>query len=164
MKQHRPCCSEVPLPCFRHRRVGNSLIGFSSESLIFYKQKIDSLVKKSNRSWSLFSKEWLERFTHSCSFIKSDGSNPLPSGYKKQEMQWKTVKNVKKTWFFFNKSLSFESNLLESQANHWHPSFLKKSRAICSQSLFSKERWEPFPHSHSFTKWWEWFAPGRSFL
>ena len=40
---------------------------------------------------------------------------------------------------FFSEWLIFESDLLKLQMNHWHRSFLKKSKAICSLSLFCRK-------------------------
>ena len=58
-------------------RVGNSLIGFLSDSLIFCEQKSDSLMKKSESPLSLFCHEQPERIPHGRSFVKSDRSESL---------------------------------------------------------------------------------------
>ena len=58
-----------------------------------------------------FFKEWWEQFPHGCSFVQSNESKSLPElfkkeqlskkqwehftlGHKKEEKQWKTVKNI----------------------------------------------------------------------
>ena len=55
-------------------RVGNSIIGFSSESLVCFcvikRGKEHSLVKKSESLSSLFFKVKQDRFAHGCSFFK----------------------------------------------------------------------------------------------
>ena len=132
-------------------RVGNTLIGFSSDSLIFCEQKSDSLVKKSEWLPSLFCHERPETIAHGCSFVKSNGSESLKTLSEKEPMiggsdlllgikRGKFVKNIQKYEFFkrFARSLQaicsfFASDSLESQANHSHRSFLK------SNSLFCKE-------------------------
>ena len=52
-------------------RVGNSLIGFSSKSLIFFEPKSDSLVKKSEPLPLLFCHEQPEQIAHGRSFVES---------------------------------------------------------------------------------------------
>ena len=48
-----------------------------------------------------------------------------------------------KNWMHMKNICSFsECDLLKSRVNHWRGSFLKKLRAIRSQSLFFKEWWE----------------------
>ena len=54
--------------------------------------------------------------------------------------------------FFWANRWFFESNSLDSWAINWCCSYLKKSRAIRSWSLFCKEQQEWFAHSHSFVK------------
>ena len=52
-----------------------------------------------------------------------------------------------------------------SQANHLRKSFIKKLRAIRSQSLFCKQRQKQFTHCCSFFReQWERFAHGNFFL
>ena len=58
-------------------RVGNLLIGFSSNSLVFCEQKSNSLFKKRELLLSLFCKERRERIAHGCSFVMSDLSKSL---------------------------------------------------------------------------------------
>ena len=136
-------------------RVGNSLIGFSSESLVFCEQKSERVIhfkKRENRSQSLFCKEGGEQFALGRSFLKSNESKSLPSLFKKEWLstEWweglalghkkagklgKTVKDIIKTCF-------------------WEHIALKK-RVIWlnhSQSLFGKERREQYAHGHSFLK------------
>ena len=57
----RPTHTQTTWPI--QTRVGNSLIGFLSKSLIFCEQRSDSLVKKSELLQSLFCKDRRERFT-----------------------------------------------------------------------------------------------------
>ena len=64
--------------------VGNSLIGFSSDSLVFCEPKSYSLVKKSESLPSLICHEQPERIVHGCSFVKSDGSESFKSLFKKE--------------------------------------------------------------------------------
>ena len=61
----------------KYCRVGYSLIGFSSKSLIFGELKSDLLVKNSESLSSLFFHEPRERITHDCSFVTSDRSDSL---------------------------------------------------------------------------------------
>ena len=102
-------------------RVGNSLIGFSS----------NLLVKKSKSLPSLCSHE---RFAHSCSFVKRDMTNCSRRSLKKSNWvksnmsdslmgikRGKEVKNClkrQKIRFFPSESLVFESISLKSWANH----------------------------------------------
>ena len=104
-------------------------------------------------------KEQRERFAQGHSFVKSDKRESLPTlfkeerlGIKKGKTNEKFVKNIWKYNFIQANCLFFESDSLESRANHWHCSFLKKSRVICSLLLFCKEQGEQFAHSHSFLK------------
>ena len=69
---------------FAKCRVGNSVIGFSSNSLVICEQKSyslvkksDSLVKKSDLLLSLFCFEQPEQIAHSPSFVMSDLSESL---------------------------------------------------------------------------------------
>ena len=132
-------------------RVGNTLIGFSSDSLIFCEQKSDSLVKKSEWLPSLFCHERPETIAHGCSFVKSNGSESLKTLSEKEPMiggsdlllgikRGKFVKNIQKYEFFkrFARSLQaicsfFASDSLESQANHSHRSFLKSNSLLCKE-------------------------------
>ena len=66
--------------------VGNLLIGFSSDLLVFCERKSDSLVKKNKSIQSLFCHERPEWITHSRSFVKSHGSKMLKSLLKKERM------------------------------------------------------------------------------
>ena len=67
----------VPGKSLDYVRVGNLLIGFSSDSLVFCEQKSNSLVKKSESLLSLFCHKRWEQIVHSFSFVKSDGSYSL---------------------------------------------------------------------------------------
>ena len=64
----------------RHR-VGNSLMGFSSESLVFVSERAICFVKKSELLLSLFCKELGEQIAHGRFFVKNDGSNSLTVAY-----------------------------------------------------------------------------------
>ena len=86
---------------------------------------LQSLIKKEQ-----ISKEWRERFAH---------------GHKRKKKCQKYTKNTN----FLSNSLIFAIDLLESQANLSHRSFL---RAICSWSLFCKEQRERIAHGRSL-KW-----------
>ena len=105
-------------------RTGNSLIGFSSESLVFCERKSDvseSLTvalllwaKGANRSiCSLKKSKWAKR-------DMGDSLSAIKSG--------KTVKNIQK-YEFFEWIARFACNSLESRANHSHRSFLKSDES-----------------------------------
>ena len=105
-------------------RVGNSLIGFSSESLVFSERKSDmseSLTvalllwaKGANRSiCSLKKSKWAKR-------DMGDSLSAIKSG--------KTVKNIQK-YEFFEWIARFACDSLESRANHSHRSFLKSNKS-----------------------------------
>ena len=64
-------------------RVGNSLIGFSSDSLVFCVQMNDLLVKKSEALPSLFCHERPERIAPGRFFVKSNVRESLKSLFKK---------------------------------------------------------------------------------
>ena len=66
-------------------RVGNSLICFSSDLLIFGEQKNDLLVKNSELLPSLFCHNRPEQMAHGRSFVKSDSSESLKSLFKKEQ-------------------------------------------------------------------------------
>ena len=81
-------------------RVGNLLISFSSDSLVFCERKSDIHEKEwiapvvllywatwANRSWLLFCYEQPKRITHGHFFVKSDGSEMLKSLKKKNEQR-----------------------------------------------------------------------------
>ena len=53
---------------------------------------------------------------------------------------------------FLSKSLVFESDSLESRANHSCRSFYRARRAIRSQSLFCKEQQEGFTRGRSYQR------------
>ena len=120
-------------------RVGNSLISFLSDSLIFCKRKSDSLVKTSKLLPLLLCRERHEQIAHGHSFVKSDGSKSLKSLFKKERMskeqqelfalghkRGKTVKNIRKIRIFLGIRSFIASDLLvESRANHSNGSFLK---------------------------------------
>ena len=150
-------------------RAGNSIIGFSSESLIFCDGKSDLLVKKSESLSSLFFKDWRDQFAHSPSFVKSygeqfphgrpfvksDESESIPSIFNKEQLSKErrdqfallaykggnTVKNLHKIWVFLaNRLRGICSRLL----------FCKVTRAIWSHALFFKKRRDQFAHDHFF--------------
>ena len=64
-------------------QVGNSLIGFSSDLLVFCEQKRNLLVKKSESLPLLFWHEQPEQIAHGRCFVKSDGSESLKSLFEK---------------------------------------------------------------------------------
>ena len=72
-------------------RVGRSLIGFSSNTLVLCERKSYSLMKKSELLPSLFCHERPERITHGRSFVKIDGSESLKVLFKKEQMskEWR---------------------------------------------------------------------------
>ena len=98
-------------------RVGNSLFGF-----LWAKE------------WFTLEKEWI---AHVCSFVKSNKRELIQLLFKKErqsEEQWelfplgqkgKAMKKIQKLWFFLANCSFFESDLLESRANHTHCYFLK---------------------------------------
>ena len=73
-----------PIPFFLF-----SLVGFSSNSIVFLSKRAILLWKRGNRSRRLFKKERI------CNWVKSDGSDSL-LGIKRG----KTVKNIQKIWIF----------------------------------------------------------------
>ena len=114
-------------------RVGNSLIGFWSI-------KKSDLIKKNVFFvcfWQFFPFLCLRVNRSHRSFSKSYGSD---------------CQKHTKIRFIRANCLCFERNSLESRANHWFCSFLKKTKVIHSRSLFCKEQREWFIHSHSFVK------------
>ena len=132
-------------------RVGNTLMGFLSDLLVFCERKSDVFVKKRGSLPSLFCHERPNQIAHGrfkkkSKWAKSDGRDSL-LGIKR----WKTVKNIQK-YEFFSASLVFGSNSLESQANHSHSSFLKSAESDLLTLLFCKERCEWIAHGHSFVK------------
>ena len=90
-------------------RVGNSLISFSSDSLVFCERKSDSLMKKRASLPSLFCHEQPERIAHSRSFVKSDRSESLKSLFKKERMSSWTEKGEQLSKTYKNE---FSSGLL----------------------------------------------------
>ena len=121
-------------------RVGRSLIGFSSNTLVLCERKSYSLMKKSELLPSLFCHERPERITHGRSFVKIDGSESLKVLFKKEQMskEWreqipighKKGKNCYKQM----KNTNFLSNSLV---------FCERFAQIMSESLtalFYKER------------------------
>ena len=114
-------------------------------------------IVKNDRSNLLTVTTTVNRYCHSIkksNWAKSDGSDSLLS-IKRGETVKNCQKHLKNTFFRANRSF-FESDFPESQANLWGRSFLKKSKAIRSWSLFCKERqekcreqWERIDHSLS---------------
>ena len=122
---------------------------------------------------SFFCHERWEQITYGCSFVKSNWSDSLTVTLFKRatraycsfkKSNWgksdrsnlllgikggKTVKNKQKNMFCLANRSFYESNLLESQANHGRRSLLKKLRALCYCLLFFKERWEWITNSRS---------------
>ena len=86
-----------------------------------------------NPSNLLFCKEQQERFTHSCSFVKSNGSNLL-LGIKRGKAEKNCQNMVKNTKHF---------KLITR--------FLRAKERITHVTLF-KEHWEWFAHSHSLKR------------
>ena len=125
-------------------RVGNLLIGFSSDSLVLCEQKSDSrfACEKEQMLPSLFCHEWPEQIVQrrsfvlsdwvnrsGCSFVKSNGSKSLKLLFKKDQMseerqfafgykkRGKTVKNIWKIRIFRANGSFLVSDLLESCSN-----------------------------------------------
>ena len=134
-------------------RVGRSLIGFSSNTLVLCERKSYSLMKKSELLPSLFCHERPERITHGRSFVKIDGSESLKVLFKKEQMskEWREqfplghkkgkncYKQMKNTNFLSN-SLVFcerKSGLLS-----------KKSESLFKKEQMSKVRQEQFALGH----------------
>ena len=65
------------LPGTLSTRVGNSIIGYSIESLIFCDKKIDWILKKIELLQSIFFKDRRDRFAHGRSFLKIEGIDSL---------------------------------------------------------------------------------------
>ena len=109
------------LPTFISTRVGNLLIGFSIDLLVFLwakeqfaceKERITAVALLSWATWvnhsrSLFCSERPEQFAHSCSFVQSDLSDSL-FGIKRGENCKKHTKNRIFLQIFTSKSLVFE--------------------------------------------------------
>ena len=86
-------------------RVGNSLFGFSSESL-FLEQKTES---RANHSLCLFFKDRWKQFVHGCSFVKSDGANCSRSLFFKERI----AHSHSIIWTFFIKRAKSEFPTLD---------------------------------------------------
>ena len=65
------------LPGTLSTRVGNSIIGYSIESLIFCDKKIDWILKKIELLQSIFFKDRRDQFAHGLSFLKIEGIDLL---------------------------------------------------------------------------------------
>ena len=60
----RPSAAHQPTDLRHCNRVENSIIGFSSESIVFCDRKIDSIVKKIKSLTSIFIKDRRDRLAH----------------------------------------------------------------------------------------------------
>ena len=58
-------------------KVGNLIICFLIESIVFCDRVIDSIVKKNKLLLSIFFKDWPDRLAHGQSFLKIDGIDSL---------------------------------------------------------------------------------------
>ena len=67
-------------------RVKNSLIDFSSDSLVFCERKSDALAKKSKLLPSLFCHDQPEQIAHGRSFVKSEVIESLMSLFNKERL------------------------------------------------------------------------------
>ena len=121
-----------------------------------------------NCSWSLFSKKsngsdfftvallsWVTRVNCSrrslkrSNWAKSNGSNSLWA--KKEKISEKPSNTYQNLEFFLSQALIFESNLLESPANHSCCSFLQSNSLTINQSI-NYERPEQSAHGSSLVK------------
>ena len=137
------------------RRVGNSLLVFLSKAQVFWERKSIIAVRsffKANCSFALllFCKEWQEQIAQVGLYKRaqeqSDGGDWLLGIW-----MGKTVKNIKNT-NFLGIACFYASDLLKSQANHSHGSFLKSYKTDLLMMLFCLEPWEWFAYGCSL-KW-----------
>ena len=102
------------------------------------------MVRKTgaNHSWSLFCKEQRDQFAHGCSFVKRDESELLPLLSKKQRLSkehWeqlslghkkgKSREKPSQIGFLSSETLIYDSDSLESRANHSCLSFLHSNES-----------------------------------
>ena len=133
MACERNCLKRRKSFIFMGSRVGNSLIGLSSESLVFCEWK--SYVRESLTVALLLWATWTNRSGHS--FVKSDLSKSLKWLFKKEQMSedWRARK-LSKTYentSFLSVSLFFASDLLHSLMHIAHANISAKSiHNICT--------------------------------
>ena len=109
--------------------VGNSIIGFSSETLVFCERKSDLLVKKRLSCCSFVMSGLIESFTVALLYRATEAI--CSWAYKRGKCQ----KHIKNTHFSINllvfckRFARITSNSQESRANHSHRSVLKSDES-----------------------------------
>ena len=156
-------------------RIGNSLISFSSNLLVFCEQKWERAISSGksvnrsccsivmsdlselltvallswatwpNHSWLLFYKKRWEQIAQ-VAFFKRANEEGRWERFALELKRGKTVKTYKKYNIFEWITCFFASNLLKSWANHSHCSFLKSDESKSLMLLFCKE-WHRFGNS-----------------
>ena len=102
---------------------------------------------------SLFFKDWWDRFTYCCSFVKSNERELIPLVFKKE---WRMTGAIHS--FGIKRRKNFQKHdSRKSWLNHWHCSFFKEIESASFMVALFKRSMRAIPsHSHFFKDQQEW--------